>query len=786
MNWDDARFCDMICWQAVLDDAPRGSDRAKIANVANGLPPYTAEEVAENQIEVNVNFLEMTKSLQEARLQFSNAFLKQGNFFRCATDYGSPNKRQEYSATVTTSINRILKRSIQYFESYRAKGGLVCLHGIAPVVYDNEDKWLPQPRGIGDVLMPGDTLLGFENLPRFIIRKSWTSVELYKLTRASKRDPGWNMPMVERCLTWLESQMANTVGNRIMPAMWAPEKIAERQKQGTNWSIGDVAPVIDTFDCYFYDEDAKEPGWIRRIILDTWGNPNPGPGPGSYALSRDANTRDLEPTDSGDFLFNSGTRIVGKSWQNIINFQFADLSAVAPFRYHSVRSLGYLLFAVCSLQNRLRCKFNEALFENLMMLFRVKSQEDVQHALKLDMYNRGFIDDSLSIVPAAERFQPRMDFVELGLTENSKLISSSTGAYAQRADYSQPQNVEKTRFQVMAEVNAGTAMISSALQQAYKYQNFEDQEIFRRFLKPNSTDPDVRAFQGEILRKGVPEKCLDPEAWDIDHEQVMGGGNKTMEMSIAQQLLEMRPMFDPQPQRQILHDVVLAITDDAARADSLVPKMPTVSDSVHDTELAFGALMQGSQVTPKPGLNAMEVAGTTLRLMAQKLQMTGPMGTPQDVMGLQAAAQYAGGFIQQLSQDKTQMQVAKQLGDMLGKVMNEVKALTQRIQEQMQAAQQNGNGQPDPQAVAKAQAIQMQAQVKAQSAKESHAQKTAQRMITFEQKTKQDAQKHAQQLRQQATKEKVDIAAKDLETASEISRNRLKAASEPKTKPPKK
>jgi len=134
MNWDDARFCDMLAYQAVIDDAPRGSDRAKIANCANGLPPYTAEEVAENQIEVNVNFLEMTKSLQEARLQFSNAFLKQGNFFRCATDMGSPNKRQEYSATVTTSINRILKRSIQYFESYRAKGGLVCLHGIAPVV----------------------------------------------------------------------------------------------------------------------------------------------------------------------------------------------------------------------------------------------------------------------------------------------------------------------------------------------------------------------------------------------------------------------------------------------------------------------------------------------------------------------------------------------------------------------------------------------------------------------------------------------------------------------------
>jgi len=40
-----------------------------------------------------------------------------------------------------------------------------------------------------------------------------------------------------------------------------------------------------------------------------------------------------------------------------VAFQFADLSAVAPFRYHSVRSLGWLLYAVINLQNRLRCKF---------------------------------------------------------------------------------------------------------------------------------------------------------------------------------------------------------------------------------------------------------------------------------------------------------------------------------------------------------------------------------------------------------------------------------------------
>jgi hypothetical protein len=779
MNFDDARFCDMIAYQAVLDDAPRGTNRALIANCANGVPPYSESEVQENAINVNVNDLAMTRALHEGRQTFMNGFLKNGNFFKGRLDGGAVNKRNDRSVTVTQAINKYLKKSIPYFESYRSKIGLLCLHGIAPAAWDNEDKWCPKPRMIGDVLIPTNTLLGFENMPRFILRKSFTDVELQKITMASKRDPGWNMSMVNRCLDWLDTQMTTAVGNN-WPTAWSPERVAERAKENARWYVGDMVPTIEVFDCYFWDDRDGHEGWVRRIILDSWGTPS-STGV-NFSLTRDATRKSLEPNEESDFLFNSGERKVGQTWQNIISFNFADLSAVAPFRYHSVRSMGFLLYAVCHLQNRLRCKFNEALFENLLMLFRVKSLDDVQRALKLDMVNKGFIDETLTPVPAAERWQVRADLIQMGLNENNQLISASTGAFAQRRDFSN-DNVEKTRFQVMAEVNADTALISAALQQAYQYQAFEDAEVFRRFLKKNSTDPDVRAFRAEVL-KTVPEKYLIPEAWDIEHERVMGGGNKTQEMTIAQQLLEMRPMFDPQPQRQVLHDVVLAITDDPAKADELVPEVPAPSNSIHDTEGMWGTLMQGTVPTPKPGLNAVEVAGTTIRLMVQKVQMigqSGGVGTPQDLIGLQAANTYANQFLQILSQDPTQQELAKQMADILGKVNNEIKGLAQRQQEAAQAQQQNGNGQ-DQELMAKIQAIMMQAQTKSENAKSSHAEKTAQRRISFEQKLKQDAQKNAMQLRQEAIKTRADVAAKDLTTASEIGRNRIKAKTTPAKK----
>lgn len=784
---DDVRLLDGLCWDLVLADAPRGRNRALIANEANGVPPYTDEEVEVNGIQVNVNDLTMTRGLHDARGQFTNAFLKPGNFFRCKTEEGPPRDREKNSTIVTHELGRIMKRSVPYFEAFRAKIGLLVLHGISPSVWQTEDRWCTRPLGIGDVLMPAETLVGFENLPFFVLRRQWTGNELQSLTSRTNRDPGWNMPMVERCLDWIDKQTTVLRGNN-WPDVWSPERVAERRKADGGFYANDRAPTIDTFDIYIYDGDGKTTGWKRRIILDTWGTPSTT-GVGTYSLDRDYKKSELlaegfgKKKDAGkkDFLFTSKSRVVSDTWKSIINFQIADLSAVFPQRIHSVRSLGFLLYSVCNLQNRLRCKFNEALFENLMMLFRVKSNDEVQRALKLDMVNKGFIDDTLAIVPAGDRFQPRADLIELGLKENNELISASTGAFAQRRNFSKDK-VEKTRFQVMAEVNADTALISAALQQAYKYQNFEDQEIFRRFCKKNSTDPDVREFRASCLRQGVPESLLLPEKWTVEHEQVMGGGNKTQEMTIAQQLLEMRPMFDPQPQREVLRDVVLAITDDAAKAEQLVPEAPTVSDSVHDTELAFGTLMIGGKVTPKPGLNAVEVAGTMIQAMGQKVQeimQSGGVGTPQDIKGLAACAQYAGAYIQQLGQDKSQKEVVKQLSDALGKLMNEVKGMVQRQQQMAKkAAQQNGQGQPDPKDIVKAQAMAEQAKIKQENMRTSHAQRTAQRQIQFEQQLKQEQARERSKLGMEAQKTKADIAKTDITTAAEISRNRLKSLGE--------
>lgn len=727
-------------------DYPRRLARARINSLFNGVPPYSQKEVEENSINVNVNYLEGTRLSHDARSQFYSAFLKPGVYFKATTDRGAVHKRAEYSTIVTREMNKPMKRSLPYFECFRSKFAMDVLHGIGPAAWRNKDEWCPDPIGVEDVLVPANTLLHMNNLPFFAIHRSFTAPELIKLTNRPNVDPGWNMPLVRRCLQHVDREtMALRKDN--WPEIWSPEKVEERLKSDGGYYAGDQVPTIEVYDFFFWCDDGKKSGWRRRMVLDAWTFPDEG----SKGMARKSGgpydkATTVDPNDTG-FLYTSGKRNYAETRDQIINFQFADLSAVAPFRYHSVRSLGYLLFAVCHLQNRLRCKFTESVFEALTMYFRIKSEDDVQRALKVDLINRGFIDDSLQFVPAAERFQLNAGLVELGLREHANLINENASSYRQPADYSQG-STEKTKFQVMAELTSTTQLVGAAFAQAYQYQAFEYREITRRFFNRRSMNMDVRKFRAACLKQGVPEEVLDIEAWEIEPERVMGEGNRTMELAIAQQLMTYRNLFDPEPQRQILRDVTLAVTGDPARANQLVPEQPQISNSIHDAQLAAGALMQGLPVGIKSGINHTEYVEALLVDMAvivQKITKRDNMGSMEEIEGLQNMANHITEHIQIIAQNEEEKPRVKQYNDQLTALMNLIKGFAQRQQEKLQQ-QAQGNGGIAPEDQAKIQAMLIMAKAKADNARESHAQRTAQRQVAFEMQQQQKAQAHQQDL----------------------------------------
>jgi len=204
-------------------------------------------------------------------------------------------------------------------------------------------------------------------------------------------------------------------------------------------------------------------------------------------------------------------------------------------------------------------------------------------------------------------------------------------------------------------------------------------------------------------------------------------------MKNADWLLTNRQAYDHQKQRELWRTANLAYTGDAAVALKLVPEEPVrVTQSVREAGHIAADLIAGIAVEPMTGENHMEIIETLLRILAERV---------------------------------------KQYGDLLGNLGNHIKAFQQRLQQAMQAqAKKNGQAQqaaPDPKDAAKAQAMIMQQQTKDQLATKSHAVRTAQKQVQFDMK-----------LRQQMEQHQADLAKTDLEAASAIRRNRLKATEE--------
>jgi hypothetical protein len=773
MQFKNAAAVEQVCWQMRMADYARDVNRARINDLANGAPPYSDDDVLKNAVEVNVNDLSLTRLAHDARSQLTQAFTKPGNFYSAKLDAGKVSKRQERSVTATKEVTRIMKRSNPYFECMRSTIALDVLHGIGPANWENEDRWKPIPLGVEDVFVPSNTLLTFENLPFICIYRPYTANQLKRLTRNRRQaaEAGWNVEAVDKAIKWADEQSAKLYGSSNGNDYWSPSRQVERMKEDSGIYASDLVATIDCLDFYYLDDAKRSEGWRRRIIFDAEGGYKMWHGDSSYGATSTRPGKNLLGESKSDFVFSSGDRVVASKLEEIVHFQFADLSAVGPFRYHSVRSLGWLLYAACHLQNRLRCAFSEAVFENMMMYLRVNSEDEAAEALTLKLANRGIIDRSTQFVPPSERWQPNYQLAELGLQEFKQIIADNSSSYTQNQNFSRDR-VEKTRYQVMAEVNAMQQMVSAGLQQAYRYQQFQYQEIFRRFMRKGSTDPDVNEFQARCLSRDIPEKYLVADAWDIEPERILGGGNRTLEMAIAQQLWEMRSAFSPESQQKIHRDVVLAITEDAARANDLVPPVPSISNDRHDAMASYGSLMAGARVELTSAQNRLEVAQTWIAELAMGIQQAtqmGNMASPDKVAGFANVLDHVSQLIGEISRDDAQKETAKRLADISGKLANAVKGFAQRIAEQQQAGGE-GDGGEQAKLVASLKAQLIQAEAKASNAKESHAQRTAQKQVTFEQQQKQAEEKHQLEMRRAVEQAQVNDSVAVVSAAGEAKR----------------
>lgn len=752
MKFKDASTVWNVVQVMVQADAPRSRNRMRINQVFNGNPPYTEAEASENHIETNVNFLEGTRIIHHARQSFSNAFLKQQNFFTVNVDTGPAWKRGEWGRIITTNINRAMKRSHRYLQAMKSQFAGVVLHGIGPSVWVRDRDWCPKARGVDDVFVPSSTLVSMENLDHFAVYTTYTAAQLVEMTRGPYVDPGWNKGMVDRILASLNDQATSPNSTRNLDLLSHPEKAEEDFKSNSGYWGSDAVPAIRCYDFYFQDTEQDVPVWKRRIIVDRHS------GAAEKIGSLD------------EFLFDPGDRDYGRDVGRIMHVHFGDGSVVPPFRWHSVRSLGYLLYAVCHLQNRMRCKFTDAVFESMLWYFRTGAEPDAERLEMVNLHHLGVIPNGLQWVPANERHKIDGDLVGSAMQQYRQLMSESSASFTQ--DVSQQDGKEMTATEAMARVNNSNALLGSMLSDAYLNQEAQYSEIFRRFCL--SDHPECVEFRKRCIMEGVPQELFSA-AWnlcDIQSERVLGSGNRVLEMAQADKLMAIRPLLKPDAQQVVLHKYV-EVYSDAALASLLVPiEQQPVSPSAEIATLSWGTLIDGKPVMLASEINNIELVETLLAMLAQDIQRIendGGMVDARRIMGLANVMQFIESKVALIAQDEQAQDRVKQYMDALGQAANMVKAYEQRLVEQMQAQQQQGP-QMDPQTAGKIQAMTITAESKARIDEARAAQKMQHKQEAFDADQQRKNVTLMNDLERQGLQTKADIAETDVRTQADILR----------------
>lgn len=668
----------------------RGKNRVNINNAANCVPPLDADLAKKMGIKINVNWGELMILLAHARRQYRTAWWANPHFFKVSLPYAPSQYQADWGYLITDEINKVMRKSRKHFEVLESLFSAIVCHGIGPRLWYNRFDWCPDFIAIEDLRIPTDTDLDLENTSWFGVRHIYTPGEL--TDRAFKPGSKWDQKTVMQILRNKKELNWDYAGEHYD---WEsqPEKFAELVKQDGAWYASDSMPGFPMWHFYFEDKsDPKKTGWFMRIV----------PAEGTLGAS---NT---------EFLWKS-TRPVSKTLPELLHLQFGDLSNKAPFKYHSVRSLGFALLEPTFYTNLTRCRLLQHIHDNFNVWLRSNDPVDKARAQMQEFGNYGIVKPGISIVPQSERHQIQADLVEMGMAQLKQLQNEASASYTQSADTGTRR--EQTAFETSVKMEQVNALLSGLLIKSFVYETFYYQEVCRRFCIRRSENPDVQRVQAR-LSKVIPPAFLNVEQWDVEPVTPLGMGNPTLARAAARELMEVLPMLDPTAQQEAKHLIVLTITGDPRKAARWVPlgKDRGVTEGQRDAQFAFATLMQGVPIQPREGFAVIDQIEAMLPLLAGKitiLTQRDNTASREEFAGLQAVAGYLGQLVEQISQDPREKARAKQYSDALAKLTNEIKALAQRGAEAEQQGK-NGNGQ-DPAAMAKVQSTMMLAQVKAKT-----------------------------------------------------------------------
>jgi len=738
---NDPKELQSIIYRMLQVGAVRASNRARINSVFNGDPPETSQEAEANHSHTNTNFLRGTIQIHRARQQAINALTGPSNFFSGKLDSGPRIKRLEWADVVNRNANKIMKKSRLYDNALLSSIGQTVLHGIGPSTWMDCDEWWPTARGIDEVFVPSNTLLSLTNVTYFAIKITFTIVELLRYIDGKFTDPGWNRELILASIKVLKDRK-NDQGSGGYDSSGFPEKWQEDFKEHAVFLGSDAVPVLHCYDFYFFDAESDTKCWKRRIIVDRWIDGFTG-------------------NNLSDKFLYSSEKSYGEDISQILHAQIADGCVVHPGRWWTVRSLGYLLYRVAHLDNRLQSRFFDAVFESTNTYFHNIQEGDRERIEKIDLRHLGIIPAGLQWVPANERQQVNYPLLEGALTMLQNSIQENSSSYTQNVT-SGSASKEKTATEVLTQAHEAQQLLSTMLGQIYKCQIPQYREILRRLFTTNH--PDCRAFRARCQADGVDKAVFDIEAWELTPEKAMGGGNRVIQLAEARALLEIRPNLTPRSQVMVDHIYIEGVTGDPGMARELASlEAPEPTSTQEKATLGWATLLDNKPIILTNDVNRNEFIQTMMMLLEKEFQDIAQGDKPDErrIIGIGNVITTVEGVVKSLESDKSQLERVKMYIGQLEQMRNLLKAEAQKV------VQAQPNGQSNGELATKLITAQSDAKISEAAA----AQKLHNKQAQFEQGLQHKDAKTAADIEAMGARTQVELAAQRARTRIENATN---------------
>ena len=685
----------------------RGTNRALITGMGNGLPFLDPNTAQKWKMDVNFNAGEGPVLLAHAKRQYDNAVLGSQFYFRVTIPKAPEEKKSGWGSFITNRLGEIMKNSPLYecLKEYQISS--LVTHGIGPQMWRDREDWCPDFVAVRNFRVPKDTLTSFKDQSWLAERHEYSPGELARKVFGENSDPRWNKSAVQSILnSYDDLNYEQSSTNWIT----LPEKRMEQWKQDLGHFSSDAVPSISLWHFFYYDDtDPKDCFWKLCVIPD-------------WAENAPKGVREPE------FLFESGDRPFAKDINQFISVQYGDLNVDAPFHHHSVRSLGFSIYEPCFWNNLAICRQVQHLFESYNPWFRVDDPTDRARVAQINLATQSVMEKGVSIVPNTERHHVDPQLIESTMAKLKQLQSEASQSYTQSTDTGTAR--EQTAFETRVKLSSVNAMMSGLLGRFFRKERHSFREICRRFCLSVTMNKDAKSFQNDCLREGIPRHWLNVDRWNIEPEMPLGSGNPTMAMTMIEQLMQLYPMLSPTAQTEVVHEALEVYTNDPRKAERWQPigKEPLLSEGKKWAGAVFGSLMTGVPIPVPDGLPAADIIEVWLGMMAgvvTRIKKTDNIGTMPEIVGLQNVGQMIAQELQKLSQVQSEKRKVKDFGDNLGQLMNEVKGFQQRL------TQKNAQNNGDPEAQAKVQALIQTTQAKLHAKQLSDAQKMAQKEQSF-------------------------------------------------------